>query len=626
MSLKVFNDTIPAQIMMDPIINNQVNPKYTIEKGSSDSSVVQYVAQNVSTTACNFTVNTISDTSYLDRKLVAHWNMRFTVQGVPPAGSPVLFPGGIGDDGSNLVALRWMAIQNCTDNLRLQINGTSINFNPSVYLEPLDRYSGDPFADNLGLSIAPSKHDNSQDYTDSFNTNINPLSGYFSSNTPQGRSALSYTLASDNGATAVIDVSWAEPIIISPLLFQSKSGGDERGFIGLTSDVLVNFNFGDLTRMLSINEVDGPTINSVVPTFLSNPYITARWLTSPVPMDSLNDPQYYPYSQIDYFSTTNNQIVNAGASGRIVSNNITFIAIPSKILVVIRQLSSNRSWGDTDTYAVIDDIDINFNNKSGILTGSDNTDLYLRSVRNGLKDLSYQGWNRHVGSPLMLDFNKDIPIAPLDSVDMLGRYNFYISVNFRNTSQTNKTYELLLCPFFDGIFNIQAGLSSLTVGLVDKNSLKTSDIIEAQNYPETDFHNSSFFMEGGSFLNKAKKLGKNVANLYNKAKDFSQTPQFEQALSFAKKLGLGAAEAVKILGPMLLAAGYSDNELYDMMVYDGGYSPLEIKAAGLSGAGLTGGSSSNNFRKVQIRDPSTQSRTQILNRMANRNTNLKRRC
>lgn len=600
--LSVYNGMIPASIAMDRIINYEHSPHYTIEKGSSDSTTVNYVSQNVSASAVNFTINSVGDAVFLDRKFVTYWNMRFTMTGTPPVGSTELFPGGI---LGGLAALRWMPIQSCVQNARLQINGTAITFNPSSYLEPLDRYSADPFGNNLGMSIAPSKHDNVQQYSDGFNTNINCLGDYFDSNTPSGRGSFNYQIVSDAGGVAVIDVTWNEPVIMSPLLWQSVAGGDQRGFVGLTSDILLNYNFSDLSRMWSIDEVNGPQINSIGVAFNQNPEIYARWLTPPVTPVSLDVPQYYPYTQIEYYPTTNNLSVAPGATSSYISNTITFISIPSKILIYVRERDSDRTWSGTDTYASIESININFNNKSGILADARPYDLYLRSVRNGLKDLPYVAWRNYVGSPLMLDFNKDISVGAMDAPDMLGRYNFYIQLNYTNRSNRNIAFDLYLVPFYDGIFTIQSGLADLKVGLVDQRLLNDADIMEAEMAPDpVDYHNASFYA-GGSFLDKAKKLGSKISSAISKGKEIYDSPLVQQALPYAKKLGMTAAEAVKVLGPLLFAAGMSDGEVFDMMQYDGGYSPLEIKAAGLTGGGLTGGSASI-LRRPQIRDPSTR--------------------
>ena len=72
----------------------------------------------------------------------------------------------------------------------------------------------------------------------------------------------------------------------------------------------------------------------------------------------------------------------------LTSSNIQLSSIPDKIIVCARRIQSNLKPTDADTYLVIDDIRVNFNNTSGLLATFSQEQLYDASVQSGLKNES----------------------------------------------------------------------------------------------------------------------------------------------------------------------------------------------------------------------------------------------
>ena len=604
MSLSIFDGKIGANIKLDKRIQASKHYNYSIEKSGTDLSYIPYAADTASTSSLLFTINAMSEQMFLDRKLIMNVAFDFTLVGTPHGGSGLLFPNG---SLGGVCALRWCPLQSCTTDVSLQVNSSKITFSPSYYLEPLDRYSGDPFVNNELSSIYPSAHDVAQQYADSYQTNISPLGGYFDSNTPTPRGAFSYQVISDNGTTAVLRFVWSEPLIMSPLLY---SKFESKGFYGLTSDLSIQMNFGDLRRMLSIDQTNGPVITSITPAFYGTPTIVGRWITPPAPIP-ISEPQFYPYTQFVYAPLAAATLAS-GSSTSVTSNTLSLLAVPSKVLIFLRQSAASRLWNNTDTYARIDQVNINFNNKSGILSSCTSRDLFLIAQQNGLKNLPWTAWNQHVGSPLLLEFGRDIPMSQDIACDMLGRYNFYATINYTNvsTSVTDIAYELCMVFFYNGIMTIQNGSSRLDIGLVQPSSLRGISLLEAEVNPPADFMDEAAFYNGGSFIDKAKKLGSNVVNIIKKGADFvndTGVPLVEKALPYIKKYGPSVAKAAAMVLPLLAAGGIEpDDENMSQILRDAGFSDMDLRAAGLSGGSSSGsGLSGGSFRKggAQIRDP-----------------------
>lgn len=584
-TVSVLSSQIPAKVIVDPVIHMDSSYTYKIEKAGVESTYVDYAASSTSISSANITVNTQGNNLVLDRKLILKNVMRFDLTGTPPVGSTNLIPpAGIKD----IIALRFYPIQSCTNTLNVKINGTSISFNSQEIVDALHRYGVNRDELEQWASIGPSMHDNVADYSDGYGQNISVLGDYYTSNAPVPRGCFEAEILSNTPTTASIVFRWAEPLIISPFIYNHL---DSKGLGFLGADTQFLFTYADLSRCLSIDSVNGPTITNVVPSFVDPQIITARWVTPPYQL-SVSDPQLYPYE--DYQSilvNDTNRSVAAGASDTYTTRPTTYQYVPSKMLIFVRQRQADRTYNTTDSYFRINSVNINFNNKAGILAAADSEDLYLLSVRNGLKMTSWIDWSEHGGSVLMLDFARDIPMKEGISVDMLGNYSFYLTINYTNLSNAAITPSVYLVPIQTGILTLQNLSAGTQLGLVDPGSFSMEDIRAAETEPlSADLR--SDFIEGGSLLSKAKNLAHSAAKSgvgFVKAHKSELHDAIQKALPYVKEFSGDAAKALAFAAPLLLGLGCDKCEIYDMFQHDAGFSPMELRAAGLSGGELLGG-------------------------------------
>ena len=68
----------------------------------------------------------------------------------------------------------------------------------------------------------------------------------------------------------------------------------------------------------------------------------------------------------------------------ITSTNIQLSGIPDKLIICVRKVIGNMKNNQTDSYATITGISMNFNNQAGLLSSMNAEQLFRNSVQSGL--------------------------------------------------------------------------------------------------------------------------------------------------------------------------------------------------------------------------------------------------
>ena len=79
----------------------------------------------------------------------------------------------------------------------------------------------------------------------------------------------------------------------------------------------------------------------------------------------------------------------------IQSTNLQLNGIPDKLIIFCRKRVADLKCSDTDSYATITNISINFNNQAGLLSSMSQEQLFRNSVQSGLANMS---WDEFCGS------------------------------------------------------------------------------------------------------------------------------------------------------------------------------------------------------------------------------------
>ncbi len=456
---------------------------------------------------------------------------------------------------NELFAPRQLPLMSIIDVIDIEINGTHISVSPKDYIHALMRYTTPKFREEY-LSGSPSYPDVNSRYQTSY-PNANSPFGVEGSVGRKGELPRGYVHPVLNGTTATY--TFTEPLFISPLLV----GGE---FEGLTNINQLNVNIrwsADKLRMFSIYDVSGtsaivadrdlttnlPVSTNLTATLKANSanlllnYYTAQ--------DDIKIPNevVYPYNQPQLYtkSFTQGALASKLQSPVIVGDNIRINQIPQKMYVFVNDPRATRTITNADFQYTISKVNVNWNNQTGLLSGSTPYQLHQINKSNGL-DCDYSEYMSNLsgvgsgvigsefGVPLCLEFGKDIPLETGETAGMIGNYNLRVDVNFLNCrgidigAGTNLEYNVLLV--MNGACIISPNEMRLTLGNVDRADSMNA-VKDGTEYSEVKQDGNVAGLQGGSFLGGFKhmlKRGGKVARKVAEACD-KYAPMMKQGAS-----------------------------------------------------------------------------------------------
>lgn len=605
-----------SQQVVLPVSLNDVNlsktfdPRVTFDEKRS-FSVLQGVQSilpqvDVATSSSNNNVqhNIISPSpdSVLDRKLYLKWYVQLTIVGTSPAGT--LLQLGTND------ALRANPISAMIATAQTTINGTSYSTELNEYVQPLMRYYGKE-DENTRASLSPSMPDQYQTYSDYsiFGAAKNPLAlyGANSAQDPRGAylqpaSVSAVNVISDNGTTAVIQFVITEPFRLSPFSWDQEDGP---GLVGVQT-LRLNLTLGDFSRMWSHAYSGTYTMTSITGLFYQKPELLYSFLTvNEASIQYSPQKKYvYPFHDIQRY-VTNGAAVVKGASSSTKSNNIQLNYVPDRMYVFVRQtnndlLNTTTAWYNSDAYASISNLNITFNNVSGILASASQQQLYTMSVKNGLH-MSWPQFSRFCGSPICIDFGSDIALgAPILSPGVGGTFQLTVHATYTNPITTTNTtpattinYDLYVIIIGAGTISVMGTRYNNNVGILSREDVIAS--MADPNLPIMKF-SSVRTVYGGSFWSGLKDGFTSVWNvvkpLARAALPLAASAASLAAPQFAPAIGVASNVANSLLGNgitggAVLGGRRKRRTKAEMM-----------QAAGYSGGALSGGAMIRDYNKL----------------------------
>ncbi len=512
--------------------------------------------------------------------------MRITLTGVPAATNKII--------RANRDAPRSFPISSIIDTLQATINNQSVSVNMSDIIHALLHFNTDAKLKNHDYSMTPTCPDQSQNYSDLDGANRSPLMGYDSSNdeSVMSRGGFAYWNVVANPAgngtapvTAIIDLAVCEPLfLLSPFFWGC---GNSSAFFNVTTmDFNITFLGNAAYRAWSHDSTSGTdgtplgtgvTNNSssiqfnnfVGPAFSfgqlglgSVPLMLFQFIT---PQESQvlspNLEISYPYFDVPRYPTDYGAAVNPNASVQINSNNIQLNSIPRRLYIYARMRNQdlNSSPSNTDTFLQINNVNIQFQNKSGLLSNASMDQLYEMSHKNHC-NMTWTQWSGGpvyakgnltttvgtIGSVVCVEFATDVGLDSLDAPGKLGQYMLQIQVQVTNINQTTAINPTLyIVPVLEGVFTISGlGRSSTNVGVIT-----SKDILDAQSKPFVNY-NDIEHINGGDFLSGLRDFGKKIVSGLKSVHDFIKDKKLvSKGLSFIPHPAAQvASKAVDVFG------------------------------------------------------------------------------
>jgi len=416
-------------------------------------------ATSLSNSVINFNITPNSPTSVLDRSVIVATKVKFIFTGTQVGGAGnVIQPEQSAPRGFNY------GVQSST----VTINGLSISQETQAIMHVLSHFSE---ADHMihKQSISPSwmAADYVQRYVDvSQGTNMNTLSNYKNSTRARfGKGCYDYTVNTISATAANVDVTFYEYLTLSPMNYN----GDEMPGLTNVTSLQLTFTLANLERMWAQAQANITTLQ--VNILESNCHF--QELSFPV---YLNVPPVVTtsYTDIQRQTSSRNQLIAAGASAQLSSNSYQLNTVPHSIIVYAKEresdlyASASSKTNKTDSYGVIEKLEIQYNNQSAILSSASEVQLFQMSARNGV-DLSWQ------------EFGKDISANDPTAIPGVSiNSNFQVRATVRNPNNTgiDLYYDLTVLYLYEGILSIASGQAYKYLSLLTKDETLNLEIEE----------------------------------------------------------------------------------------------------------------------------------------------------
>lgn len=471
----------------DPVVNLGNHRSYCVFEGGSENSFKPVVSTSFSNSSWQFSAPPPNPAIIVDRNVYIQVGITLTFTGTTSSGFLLT---------QNLDALRAFPLNSIIDNLQVTLNNTSVSGNIDDYLSAILRYHNSVDQRHGKYSLTPSYLDKSQNYSDLNGSNRNPLGTYYtSSGQEELRGAFPMQILTNTSTSASVYFVLTEPLFLSPFLFGDQ---EESGFIGLqTMDFNFSINANAPYRLWSHFTGANNAVFSNISMAIGgpNPTLLFRYIT-PKSLMSIPRSISYPYFTVDRYPTLIGN-VNANSSVNAVqSANIQLNSIPRRMYIFARNqnsvLFSNTAHLYTDTFMAINNISLNFNNRSGLMSSCTQADLYNISKRNGV-DMSAIEWGLNsnygvyppanswtptvasigtVGSVLAIDFAQDIGLQNDEAPGLLGTYQLQFQVGLTNINQSNAVSAMLYCVIIsEGTFTIENNRAITQIGVISKQDV-----------------------------------------------------------------------------------------------------------------------------------------------------------
>lgn len=568
--------------------------EFAILKSAKENTFQVITTTNVSTSSITYNIKVPSVNTFVNKTIYQRVPVRIVlnaqVGNVNP--NPLLRP--------NYFAPRAFPLTQSMSNLQVNFAGKSSSLEIGDMFSALCRYTFDSELKNHEMSITPSYLDTSSNYEDLIGSIKSPLSGYSDASDDEtgGRGGFpEFNVVLNTANQAIIDFIFTEPLFISPLAWNKYTPA----LYGLQNmDVIASFYTTAASRMVSIaysGALAGAQIASSAIAFnnfeslgggtfsygLASPQLLVEFLT-PSAIQVIPDSLSYPYQRLQRYPTDFLITMEPNVTKLLTSNNISFNSIPESVYIFIRNNNQvmQSSPNYTDSFARIDQVQINFNNRSGLFSQCSRQQLYS-IARNNNCNLNWNEWGGimnqassftqkfgGIGSVLKLNFGPDIGLAESECAGLSGNFQFQCTVLATNINQVmTMTPTLYVISVESGVCTILGGTCDFDIGIVSVNDILSS---QTEGHARASYYDVYGSVGGGNFFSSLKDFGHNlyekIRKGYEKVKPYV-SKALEYAPYVAPLLGLGARKKViRNRAVKQMRRGYGGGELEPYENYD----------------------------------------------------------
>ena len=537
-----------AVLVRDSVIGDITSDiDFAVKSGASQTTYQRFPATSASNSSLIFSVQVPSENVVIGRDCLLTTGLSFTIRATGVPSGSLAFQYGLTD------AFQAFPLASLMTTAQAQINNTSVSINLQDVLPSLLRMNNSRELYRFN-SMTPALPDQAYcRFADAVNAANNPLAGYGTASydidqVPRGSFPVSVSvlhnitaggtdtsLLSTNVAdTWVIEVSSvvSEPIFLSPFIFGDPEF-NQQGLLGI-NNMTFTFNIDATCKRLwsssnsyitsialgTASNPNGFTSQTSISVLQqpSQPALLLKFLSTQ-PSDLIESKNVVPYMDFPRYLTSSavSTPIVGGQAGTLTSSNLQINQIPDLFIINIRKPMSQQTYTDANAFFVINNVSINLNNQSGLLSSASAYDLWRMSVRNG----STQSWAEFsgvavqyaangkgkiantTGSLLIINPAYDLSLPDYISCGSLGNYNFQFQVGVSNqisVSPASITPEICVVCVNSGIMTTQQGVSAIYTGILTKEM-----VLDAKSKQQASAAKSAEVkrMVGGAMLNMA---------------------------------------------------------------------------------------------------------------------------
>jgi hypothetical protein len=558
---------LPVVKVLDPRVDLNNYRSYAILRGGSEVTWQAFPSTSFSPSQIQITANPPSQQVCVNRKPLLSMSFALQFTGIPPVGQTVLQP--------NFDAPRAYPIATVSNTLQVTLNNDQISANLNQYWSAISRYYNWKKQREFDYSVTPSMLDQYQQYVDWLDPYRgggarNALGSYGITNDEGGRGGFQGLTIVNNPtqtvpgttltATAVLNVT--EPLWLSPFLFD---GEDKSGLVGV-QNMSLTLTLGNLNRVWShdpTSPVGSFTVSAGItrgaltkqdpdfaPTLLMN-YIT------PDPIERLPSALSWDYFEIIPYPTTASSSLANNKSTVMTMNSVQLKTIPRRMYIFARRQDADLTFATTDTFAVINNLNVTFNNRVGIFSSASQQDLYEMSVKNGL-NTPFSSFARYTGSVICVEFGTDLALASNEAPGLVGNYQLGVQVNMTNPALMENInpappanpvlYTLYVVVVNEGAISVLNGSVQHMVGVFSQ-----MDILNSHTNPRVPYKKLKSIY-GGDFFSSLGDIGRNLVSGVRRGFEYAK-PLISKGLDLAQPFIPGPLGTAVKVGRMVTGVG-----------------------------------------------------------------------
>jgi hypothetical protein len=344
---------------------------------------------------------------------------------------------------------------NCNQNIQLgngSWNENINNYNDAIYRFMSSDVDVPNSSGNLPFSYAANAQDKYQDPSDfsTYGTFNNALANLGENGNNRGNYG-NMTVVSNTNTTAVVEFTSYEPLITP---FQAIFA-QNRSAIYNVNTMNVRLDFLNNLQNIWLQGSDAPVLDTVTVEFIEPPTLLLHTVI-PNLVSQIPRTMVYPYREREGANVSQRHTIAPGGVQIIQSPTISCNNIPSSIMLIPQIPYDLKARDDSDTYGLIEQLNINFNGQN-LYSNADPVELFRLSQKYGL-NYGFQEWSQTVGSVIKLT-SADLNLNALqtDGAQLGSVQNLKISANVRNLTGKTRTFELRVLVEYDGYFTCEVG-------------------------------------------------------------------------------------------------------------------------------------------------------------------------